>query len=303
MLSDSAVSTWGRRGTTVESETIARQFQARAKRFRQRSAELGLDDVSPYYWYHTMDLGEGLVTPGMHDYRETIPAFQFPQDMSGLAALDVGSATGFFAFELERRGAQVVSVELPSLEQLDRFPGQTTAMLLKKLAQMLEPIAAAQNGSPAVPQSADQLYFSLLEGPFRFCHRRLHSRVSRCYSTVYDLTQKLAGKTFDWIFLGDILVHTIDPLRALAAVAPLCTGTLVLSQVIPEEPAAHPAMLYVGGDDPPADDISWWWPNRLCFEQILKKLGFQTVCEVGRNQGIMYPTGHPFDRPILHARK
>src|SRR3989304_5706678 len=233
----------GRRGTTVESESIAQQFQARAKRFRERAAELGLDDASQYYWYHTMDLGEGLVTPGMHDYRETIPTFQFPQDMSGLAVLDVGSATGFFAFELERRGAQVVSVELPSLQHLDRFPGQTTAMLLKKLAEMLEPVALAQNGSPTVPRSPDQLYFALLEGPFRFCHRRLHSQVSRCYSTVYELTQQLAGKTFDWIFLGDILVHTIDPLRALAAVAPLCRDTLVLSQVIPEEPASQPAML------------------------------------------------------------
>ncbi|MBI4463313.1 MAG: methyltransferase domain-containing protein [Acidobacteria bacterium] len=288
----------------MESVQIAQEFQARAKQFQEGAYRLGLDDVSQFVWYHTVDLGEGLVTPGMYDYRETVTAFQFPPDMQALTVLDVGSATGFFAFEFEKRGAQVISIELPSLEQLDRFPGQTTELLLKKLAKMLEAVATAPTGSPDISRSSEQLYFSLLEGPFRFCHRRLRSNVSRCYSTVYDLTpERLGAEAFDWIFLGDILVHTLDPLRALSAVAPLCRDTLVLSQVMPEEFGSQPAMLYVGGEDPEGDDISWWWPNKLCLEQILKKLGFRTVEEVGRNRGVMYPTAHPFDRPILHARK
>jgi hypothetical protein len=62
-------------------------------------------------------------------------------------------------------------------------------------------------------------------------------------------------------------------------------------------------MLYVGGEGAQDDDISWWWPNKLCLEKILKKLGFRTVREVGFNRGVIYPAGHTFERPIIYANK
>lgn len=293
---------------------IVNEFLTQTEQFKQAVRRQGLDEVSNFYWYHTIDLGGGLITPGLYDYRETVAAFQFPADMRGMTVLDVGSATGFFAFEFEKRGARVISVELPSLDKLDRFPGQTTEQLLSKIERMLRPSlsgAAPQpgqsNSRPAGGKvSQDDLYFRLLEGPFRFCHHRLNSKVERCLSTVYDLSaQKLGGQTFDLIFLGDILLHTFYPWSALAAVAPLVkeSGLLVLSQVMPEELGPHPAMLYVGGDDPQGDDISWWWPNKLCFEQMLKKMGFQTVEQVGWNRGVLRSTGYPFERPVLHAAK
>jgi hypothetical protein len=120
---------------------------------------------------------------------------------------------------------------------------------------------------------------------------------------VYDISrEELGGREFDLVFVGDVLVHTLYPLRALAALAPLCKGTLVLSQHMPEEPR-EPAMLYVGGERPGDDDLSWWLPNRACMEQMLQKLGFRTVEEVGRNIGVLRPAGHPFDRAILHASR
>jgi tRNA (mo5U34)-methyltransferase len=67
-------------------------------------------------------LGDGLVTPGDFDYRPSLPLFQFPEDMRGMTVLDVGSATGFFAFEFEKRGASVILVELPSIADWD-MPG------------------------------------------------------------------------------------------------------------------------------------------------------------------------------------
>ena len=283
------------------AKTVAQEYYEQVAEFQQRALRLGLGDVRGYYWYHTIDLGDGLVTPGMYDYRSSLPVFRFPETMSGMTVLDVGSATGFFAFEFERRGARVISVELPSLEALDRFPGQTTEQVVSKIGRMLE----SCRGEGAAPQaySAAELYYALLEGPFQFCKQRLNSKVERCYSTVYELTpEKLGVAEFDLIFVGDVLVHTLYPLRALGALAPLCKGTLVLSQIAPEQPA-EPAMLYVGGENSAEDDVSWWLPNKPCFEQMLKKLGFRTVEEVGRNTGVLRPAGHPFDRAILHATK
>ena len=117
--------------------TSAVQFLAETRSFADRVRERALPAVSSYYWYHTVDLGNGLVTPGLHDYRGSLPDFQFPEDMRGMTVLDVGSATGFFAFEFERRGARVVSTELPSLDDLDRFPGQSVENSLRKIERML----------------------------------------------------------------------------------------------------------------------------------------------------------------------
>jgi len=267
-----------------------------AEQFVERARALGLHDADRYFWYHTMDLGDGLITPGLYDYRETISAFPFPADMSGMTVLDVGSATGFFAFEFERRGARVISVELPSLRDLDRFPGQDVESSLRKI----EAMAFANRG-----YSERDLYWYLLEGPFRFCRERLRSRVERCYSTIYDLTLERTGvrEGFDFVFLGDVLIHTLYPLKALASLAALCTGTLVFGGVLPDGPQEPPAMVYIGGDNLAGDEVAWWHPNLSCLVQMLRKLGFANVEQTGFHRGLLQPAGFPFERVLLRATK
>ena len=271
--------------------------------FAERARELGLPDVSRYYWYHTIDLGDGLVTPGMYDYRETISAFDFSTDMSGMTVLDVGSATGFFAFEFERRGARVVSLELPSLVDLDRFPGQDVQSSIDKIERMIFP--GGELKSMRRGDSERELYRCLLTGPFDFCRERLGSRVERCYSTIYDVTAEKAGvpQGFDFVFVGDVLVHTLYPLRALAALAALCRGTLVLAQMLPEGPQTPPAMRYIGGGDPDEDHVSWFLPNRSCLMEMMSKLRFDSVEEVGMHRGLLRPGNYPFERIILRGRR
>lgn len=284
--------------------TIADQFLEQTNVFTERARHLGLPDLSRFYWYHTIDLGDGLVTPGLYDYRGTLASFRFPEKMDGMTVLDVGSATGFFAFEFERRGARVVSTELPSLRDLDRFPGQDVENSLRKIERMIFPdgldLESMRRGD-----SERELYRSLLDGPFQFCKQRLKSRVARCYSTIYDLTTEKTGfeRGFDLIFVGDVLVHTLYPLKALAALASLCCGQLVIAQMLPDGPQEPPAMMYVGGADPDEDHISWWLPNKSCLIQMLTKLGFPVVEEVGWHSGILRPGGHPFQRMIFRAWK
>lgn len=64
-------------------------------------------------WFHRMDLGNGVVTPGWSDpVADKLPYFGLPADLSGKRVLDVGCAEGFFSFEAERRGAaEVVAVD------------------------------------------------------------------------------------------------------------------------------------------------------------------------------------------------
>src|SRR5882762_9398409 len=109
----------------LSHQSLRQEHLQMAAAFNKKTVELGYGDLSDYFWYHTIDLGDGLITPGTYDYRFNLDQFHFPEDMTGMQVLDVGSGSGFFAFEFERRGAAVTSVDLPSIASLDRFPGET----------------------------------------------------------------------------------------------------------------------------------------------------------------------------------
>lgn len=288
--------------TPAEQASAADEFWRAAERFNEKAERLGYRDIRNYYWYHTVELPDGLITPGQYDFRETIAAFPFPRDLRGMRVLDVGSATGFFAFEFARRGAHVISIELPSLYALDRFPGQDIEQILESIRRMMGPRASDLAGT-GPRYSADEMYFYLLEGPFEFCRKQLGLPIERCYSTVYELTAAKIGGAVDLAFMGDILLHTLNPLQALAAVAPLAR-TLVLSQMVPEGIEEPAAIAYVGGDSLDSDDVSWWLPNEACLMALLKKLGFSKVSHAGDHIGIMRPSGYEYRRrPILLAEK
>lgn len=82
----------------------------------------GPDDPVLSNWYHTIDLGDGLVSKGMFDHRPVMHRYGFPS-LVGKTCLDVATANGLFAFEMERRGAaRVVAMDAPSLSDLDLLP-------------------------------------------------------------------------------------------------------------------------------------------------------------------------------------
>src|SRR5438477_10034130 len=71
------------------------------------------------FWYHTMELAPGVVTPGWFDLRPVVERMPWP-DVSGRRCLDVGTADGFLAFELERRGAaEVVTTDIADHAEWD----------------------------------------------------------------------------------------------------------------------------------------------------------------------------------------
>lgn len=59
-------------------------------------------------WFHRIDLGGGVVTPGSDDTPTKLAQIHLPDDLSGRSVLDIGAWDGFFSFECERRGASRV---------------------------------------------------------------------------------------------------------------------------------------------------------------------------------------------------
>src|SRR5205823_2820136 len=56
-------------------------------------------------WFHRIDLGYGIVTPGIDDSSFKLTNLGFPDNFGGASVLDIGAYDGFFSFEAERRGA------------------------------------------------------------------------------------------------------------------------------------------------------------------------------------------------------
>ena len=238
--------------------------------FLKKAVELGYGDLSRYYWYHTIDLGRGLVTPGAFDHRPVLSTYCFPKDMSGMRVLDIGAHSGFFTFEFEKRGADVTSVELPSLFEIDVPVEEDRERALKEHMAELK------------CQSIDELYHFILDGPFQFCRKALNSKIKRAYSNIYNVNAGNVGTDFDLVYIGDVLLHTISPFKALAAVAPLCKKTLMISQEFYNSASPDPVMRYLGEDKRCIRWWgTWWYPNLICMERMLKRLGFKSVKVVG----------------------
>jgi tRNA (mo5U34)-methyltransferase len=66
------------------------------------------------FWYHQIELAPGITTPGMNaslKVLENLDSLGLPKEAKGLRVLDIGCRDGYFAFEMERRGAEVIGID------------------------------------------------------------------------------------------------------------------------------------------------------------------------------------------------
>lgn len=204
--------------------------------------------VAGHSWYHTIELPYGVVTDGAYDHRPLVPSYGIPADLRGQRVLDVASADGFWAFEFERRGAEVTSLEIPSTAEVD-LPGPMRARAAE--LGLAEPIT---------------------EG-FALARRVLKSGVAPVVGTIYDLDPDRLGR-FDLVHAGDVLVHLRDPLAALEQIRRVTRGHALLSDVydpaLPSE--AGEAVRYLGGGN-----AAWWRPALGTLVQMVADAGFSDV--------------------------
>ena len=75
-------------------------------------------------WYSPIDLGHGVITRGpriQKRFARRIKLLEIPEDLAGKRVLDIGAYDGFFSFEFERRGAEVLSIDVWTDLNFEKF--------------------------------------------------------------------------------------------------------------------------------------------------------------------------------------
>jgi tRNA (mo5U34)-methyltransferase len=213
--------------------------------------------VADREWYHTEEIRPGIETPGWFDTRPTAAALPWP-DLTGKRCLDVGTFEGFWAREMHRRGAtEVVAIDILDPRQWD-WPWGSTSELLTTLGER-------KRGG---------------EG-FHFVNQALGVPIEHREMSVYDLDVSVVGE-FDMVYIGSLLLHLRDPVRALEAVRSVCRPNarilsvdaidLELSWRHPRRPLAE----FDGAGRP------WWWkPNMAGLARLVTAGGFEVIRRSG----------------------
>ncbi len=81
------------------------------------------EDLADCYFYHTMELpGRGVIEGQDWDLRGRVDEYLGNVDFAGQRVLEIGPASGFLTFEMEKRGADVISVEVTDEHGWDFVP-------------------------------------------------------------------------------------------------------------------------------------------------------------------------------------
>jgi tRNA (mo5U34)-methyltransferase len=195
-------------------------------------------------WYHTIELPGGETTRGVFDHRELLDSYGLPDDLRGVRALDVASYDGFWALELERRGADVTSVDIASTSDIDLPPAARE--LLRSRGWELR-----------------------MGQRFADARERTGSRIRALTASVYELDPEELGR-FEFVHAGDLLVHLRDPVLALQRLCSVTAGEALISDCYDPALGDRQVTRYMGG----WQWATWWMPALPTLLQMVLDAGF-----------------------------
>jgi tRNA (mo5U34)-methyltransferase len=202
------------------------------------------DQVS---WYHRFESMPGLMTPGRSDMNafHALNALGVQSDLTGLSAADIGAWDGPITFELERRGARAIAVDI---QDPDRVGFNIAKKILESNAEHYR-----RSVYDLPTPELNNLDLIIFHGVF------YHLRHPLLAFDRINSTLKPGGKMF---FEGEAFLHYAEkldgtPQSDLEAFAnsgiPLCLS--------------YPNR-YKGSEN-------WFIPNIACFRSWMEATGFQ----------------------------
>jgi tRNA (mo5U34)-methyltransferase len=235
-------------------------------RAAQRGLQARVDEIP--FWWHSIDLGHGVVTPGHKPpavLAAELGALALP-DLTGKTVLDIGGWDGFFAFEAERRGAARVAVVDHYMWAMDS-PGQ----------QAYWRRCMEEGVTPRPYHETEFWHPDTLPGKrgFELARAARGSAVEDITADFMDCDLDALGPWDVVLYLG-VLYHMEDPMRALRRVAAVTRELAVVETEAIAIPAFdHEALWrFFPGAELNGDISNWWAPNLSALGGALTAAGF-----------------------------
>jgi tRNA (mo5U34)-methyltransferase len=214
------------------------------------------------HWYHQIEVRPGITTPGVNDSTRTLRRLDLPRRCAGLRVLDLGARDGFFSFELERRGAEVVAIDYidPSASGF--------AVARELLGSEVEcdvcniyDLDPERHGTFDIVLFLGLLYH--LRDPLLALDR------------IWEVCRPDALLVLETQLLDNALLVDGGAFRALADIDPQLRDACL--------------MQFYPGDSLNGDHSNYWAPNAACMRGMLDAAGFETTAEdVAGSRGIFH---------------
>jgi len=225
-------------------------------------------DASDCYFYHTIEVpGCGLIE-GEWDLRAGIRDYLGRVAFSGKRVLELGTASGFVCFHMEREGADVVGFDLSDDQDWD-----------------VVPFARYRH---AEFSSQRKEHIRRLNNAFWLCHKAFASRSRMVYGNVYSVPEAIGP--VDVSTFCSILLHVRDPFLALQQALRLTRETVIVTEPtgvlnprayvgsvtkqVPELPMA-PSMKFLPNWRRSEPKETWWRMTPSLVQQFIGVLGFE----------------------------
>ena len=223
------------------------------------------------FWWHSIDLGEGVTTPGRKSadwLKNELAALQLP-DLRDKSVLDIGAWDGYYSFAAERLGARRVLALDHYVWSLDRACAEAWHARYAGAGEAAPPIESTDAWQPhALPGKRG----------FDTARAALGSRVEDRVGDFMDVPAAEIG-TFDVVLFLGVLYHMENPLAALRKLRTLTGGMAVIETHAVALPAyEHRALceFYPNGELD-GDVSNWWGPNLAALRALCLAAGFRRV--------------------------
>lgn len=235
-----------------------------------------MKDISKVRWFHSIELEPGGITPGLVPFEHLnrmVDDLNLPDDMSGVTVLDIGSRDGFFSFQAERRGADVIAVDIQAIDEIGFGIARD---ILKSKAKFIQANIYDLTLEKIGGRQVDVIFFLGL-----FYHLR-HPLLA--LDIIWNLLKPGGTLYLETAYLDEYFLIRDDLVTSLESIHPSLCDTAILQY-------------YRNDELNPGDYSNWFSPNRKALEDILFSAGFEPQLLNKWESRILYKaeksTGHP----------